>query len=81
MHVCLTLLRTGWTLRIIGVPKAESDAILAFLYAQMAENYEFQVRYKWEPNDVAIWDNRVSLSPLVSFCSFLLSSFHLVSSD
>ncbi|KAF8259010.1 hypothetical protein EI94DRAFT_1780769 [Lactarius quietus] len=49
----------GWTQRIIGVPEAESDAILAFLYAQIAENYDFQMRYKWEPNDVVIWDNRV----------------------
>lgn len=50
----------GWTVRIVGVPKVESDAILAFLYTQMAENYDFQVRYKWEQNDVAIWDNRVT---------------------
>ncbi|KAI9463288.1 alpha-ketoglutarate-dependent sulfonate dioxygenase [Lactarius psammicola] len=49
----------GFTRRIVGVPKAESDAVLAFLFAQIAENHDFHVRYKWEPNDVAIWDNRV----------------------
>lgn len=49
----------GFTRRIAGVPKAESDAILAFLFAQIADNHDFHVRYKWEPNDVAIWDNRV----------------------
>ncbi|KAH9998848.1 alpha-ketoglutarate-dependent sulfonate dioxygenase [Russula compacta] len=49
----------GFTRRIVGVPKAESDAILAFLFAQISQNYDFQVRFKWEPNDVAIWDNRV----------------------
>ncbi|KAI0300798.1 alpha-ketoglutarate-dependent sulfonate dioxygenase [Russula brevipes] len=49
----------GFTRRIVGVPKAESDAMLAFLYAQMSENPDFQVRFKWEPNDIAIWDNRV----------------------
>ncbi|KAI9509817.1 hypothetical protein F5148DRAFT_1275078 [Russula earlei] len=49
----------GFTRRIVGVPKAESDAILAFLFAQISQNYSFQVRFKWEPNDVAIWDNRV----------------------
>lgn len=50
----------GFTRRIVGVPKAESDAILAFLFAQICQNHDFQVRFKWEPNDVAIWDNRVS---------------------
>jgi sulfonate dioxygenase len=57
----------GFTRRIVGVPKAESDAILAFLYAQISENPDFQVRFKWEPNDVAIWDNRVGL--FVSHCT------------
>jgi sulfonate dioxygenase len=52
--------RTGFTTRIVGVPKAESDAILAFLFTQIAQNPTSHVRYKWEPNDVAIWDNRVS---------------------
>jgi hypothetical protein len=45
------------------VPMAESNAILAFLYSQIAENYDFQIPYKWEPNDVAIWDNRISGVP------------------
>ncbi|KAN0120772.1 alpha-ketoglutarate-dependent sulfonate dioxygenase [Russula decolorans] len=49
----------GFTRRIMGVPKAESDAILAFLFAQISQNHDFQVRFKWEPNDIAIWDNRV----------------------
>lgn len=49
----------GFTRRIVGVPKAESDAILAFLFAQISQNHGFQVRFKWEPNDIAIWDNRV----------------------
>lgn len=49
----------GFTRRIIGVPKAESDAILQFLYRQLSENLDFQVRFHWEPNSVAIWDNRV----------------------
>ncbi|KAG6821326.1 hypothetical protein H0H93_000187 [Arthromyces matolae] len=49
----------GFTRRIIGVPKAESDVILTFLFRQIAENPDFQVRFKWEPNSVAIWDNRI----------------------
>lgn len=49
----------GFTRRIADVPKAESDAILSFLFSQISENHDFQVRFKWQPNDVAIWDNRV----------------------
>lgn len=49
----------GFTRRILGVPKAESDNILSFLFRQISENVDFQVRFKWEPNSIAIWDNRV----------------------
>lgn len=49
----------GFTRRIIGIPKAESDAILTFLFHQISENPDHQVRFKWKPNSVAIWDNRV----------------------
>jgi hypothetical protein len=56
---------TDKTKRIVGVPKAESDAVLAFLFSQISENNRFQMRHKWEQNDVVIWDNRVSLRTLV----------------
>jgi sulfonate dioxygenase len=49
----------GFTRRIVGVPKAESDAILSFLFHQIAENVDNQVRFQWEPNSIAFWDNRV----------------------
>ncbi|KAI0649006.1 alpha-ketoglutarate-dependent sulfonate dioxygenase [Trametes meyenii] len=49
----------GFTRRIVGLPKAESDAILNLLFRQIAENVDFQVRFHWEPNSIAIWDNRV----------------------
>ncbi|KAF7312515.1 Alpha-ketoglutarate-dependent taurine dioxygenase [Mycena indigotica] len=49
----------GFTRRIIGLPKAESDAILQLLFHQIAQNPDFQVRFKWEHNDIAFWDNRV----------------------
>jgi sulfonate dioxygenase len=52
-------LTPGFTRRIVGVPKAESDAILTFLFHQISENPDHQVRFKWEPNSIAIWDNRV----------------------
>lgn len=50
---------SGFTRRIIGVPKAESDSILQFLFHQIAENPDFQVRFHWEPNSIAFWDNRI----------------------
>jgi len=49
----------GFVRRIVGVPKAESDAILNFLFRQISENHDFQVRFKWEVNSIAFWDNRV----------------------
>jgi alpha-ketoglutarate-dependent taurine dioxygenase len=36
----------------------ESSTILDYLFRHIAENHDFQVRYRWGKNDVAIWDNR-----------------------
>jgi taurine dioxygenase len=47
----------GFTYRINELPEAESDAVLAFLY-QHAEQPEFQVRFRWQVDSVAFWDNR-----------------------
>jgi len=47
----------GFTYRINEVPEEESTAILNYLY-QHAERPEFQVRFQWQPNSVAFWDNR-----------------------
>lgn len=55
----LTFVRAGFTRRIVGLPKAESDAVLRLLFYQLSENPDFQVRFHWEPNSIAIWDNRV----------------------
>lgn len=52
---------TGFTRHIVGIPKSESDNVLQFLFAQITENPDFQVRYKWETDDIAFWDNRVSV--------------------
>ncbi|KAL0562745.1 hypothetical protein V5O48_019334, partial [Marasmius crinis-equi] len=49
----------GFTRRIVGVPKAESDAILNFLFHEIGNNPDYQVRFHWEPNSIAFWDNRV----------------------
>ncbi|KAF8150691.1 alpha-ketoglutarate-dependent sulfonate dioxygenase [Crassisporium funariophilum] len=49
----------GFTRRIIGVPKPESDVILTFLFRQISENPDHQVRFKWQTNSIAFWDNRI----------------------
>ncbi|KAI0925647.1 hypothetical protein AcW1_008025 [Taiwanofungus camphoratus] len=49
----------GFTRRIVGLPKVESDAILSLLFHQISENPDFQVRFHWEPNSIALWDNRI----------------------
>ncbi len=47
----------GFTRHIIGLPRDESAAVLAYLY-QHAENPLFQCRFRWRPNSIAFWDNR-----------------------
>jgi taurine dioxygenase len=47
----------GFTKRLLGVPRDESAAILAYLYDH-AENPLFQCRFRWQENSVAFWDNR-----------------------
>ncbi|HAT1610801.1 TPA: taurine dioxygenase [Raoultella planticola] len=49
----------GFTTRIVDVTEKESEALLGFLFAHVTKP-EFQVRWRWQPNDVAIWDNRVT---------------------
>ncbi|KAI5122350.1 hypothetical protein M0805_004108 [Coniferiporia weirii] len=58
---------TGWksvfvnqffTKRIVGVTKDESDTILKHLFSLVNLNHDLQVRFRWEKNSLAIWDNR-----------------------
>ena len=46
-----------FTSHINDVPKAESDAILGFLYEHV-NRPEFQCRFRWYANSIAFWDNR-----------------------
>ncbi|MBW1216053.1 taurine dioxygenase [Pantoea allii] len=49
----------GFTTRIMDIRQKESEALLGFLFAHVTKP-EFQVRWRWQPNDLAIWDNRVT---------------------
>jgi taurine dioxygenase len=49
----------GFTERIKGLRRSESDAILAMLFAHI-QKPEFQVRWRWKENAIAFWDNRIT---------------------
>ena len=47
----------SFTTRIEGLSVAESEAVLGLLYAHQ-QRAEFQVRFHWSENAIALWDNR-----------------------
>ena len=47
----------GFTTRITELPIAESDALLAFLFRHCAQP-DYQCRFRWQANSIAMWDNR-----------------------
>ena len=49
----------GFTTRINELEAAESEAILKWLFAH-GTRPEFTLRWRWQANDVAMWDNRVT---------------------
>ena len=49
-----------FTTRIEGLEKEESNTLLKFLFDH-SEQIAFQIRYRWNKNDMAFWDNRCTL--------------------
>jgi len=49
-----------FTTRIEGLSKQESKLILGYLFNH-CEKTDFQIRYRWNKNDMAFWDNRCTL--------------------
>lgn len=49
----------GFTTRINELEPTESDALLRFLFAHSTRP-EFSIRWRWQENDVAFWDNRIT---------------------
>ena len=49
-----------FTKKINELPKDEGKALLDFLFAH-TERVDFQCRFQWTPNAIAIWDNRCVL--------------------
>lgn len=56
----------GFTRKIVGVPKSESENVLKHLFGEISTNVSNSVRWKWQKDDVALWDNR-STSHAASF--------------
>jgi alpha-ketoglutarate-dependent sulfate ester dioxygenase len=50
---------TGHDSEIIGFSKRHSQRILELFYEQVARP-EYTVRFKWQPGDIAFWDNRAT---------------------
>lgn len=48
-----------FTRRIVGMPEAESDALLLRLTREVSRP-EHQCRFRWTPGAVAFWDNRAT---------------------
>ncbi|HWO10251.1 MAG TPA: TauD/TfdA family dioxygenase [Polyangiaceae bacterium] len=49
----------GFTSHIVGVPRHESKYLLELFFEQIARP-AFTVRFRWEPGDIAFWDNRAT---------------------
>ncbi len=49
----------GFTSKIVGLRRKESDALLQLLFEHI-QKPEFLVRWRWKPNAIAFWDNRVT---------------------
>lgn len=55
----MLFVNTSFTTHIVGLDRDESDRLLSYLVRQ-AHVPEYQVRFHWQPGDVAFWDNRAT---------------------
>ena len=47
----------GFTSQIVGMSTPDSNSLLTYLFNMMSKP-EFQIRFHWTPDTLAIWDNR-----------------------
>ena len=50
----------GFTVAVNDLPEAEGQTLLQFLFAHQSRP-EFSIRWRWQPGDVAFWDNRCTI--------------------
>ena len=53
----LLYINPGFTSQIVGMNMTDSNNLLSYLFNFMNKP-EFQIRFKWSANTIAIWDNR-----------------------
>ena len=51
---------SGYTKAIVQLSERESRALLQMLFDHVAYGVQWQCRFSWEANSVAIWDNRTT---------------------
>lgn len=51
-------LSPGFIKYIVGFSDGESAALLDYLREELAGRIDLQVRFRWSPNALAVWDNR-----------------------
>jgi alpha-ketoglutarate-dependent taurine dioxygenase len=51
-------LSTGFVKAIDGLQPSESAALLDYLNEELSGHADYQVRFRWAPNSIAVWDNR-----------------------
>ncbi|KAI0270691.1 alpha-ketoglutarate catabolism dioxygenase [Gloeopeniophorella convolvens] len=51
----------GFTKHIVGFRTEESEYLLKFLFDHIAKGADFQVRARYEPGTLVLWDNRLTV--------------------
>ena len=64
----------SFTRNIVNESQGKSDHVLQFLFLLIAKP-EFQVRFHWQNNSIAIWDNRITQHYAV--CDYLPNFRHM----
>ena len=64
----------SFTRNIVNESQGQSDHVLQFLFQHITKP-EFQVRFHWENNSIAIWDNRITQHYAV--CDYLPNFRHM----
>jgi taurine dioxygenase len=54
------LVNPSYTVRLVGLEPAESEALLDFLFRHVTGS-SFQLRHHWHPRDLVLWDERSTL--------------------
>ena len=50
----------SFTRHIIGMDMTDSNNLLSYLFSFMTKP-QYQVRFKWTPHTLALWDNRCTM--------------------